>query len=152
MAMVALENYFGADLSLAAHTISLASVWVGFGNGPLYIPPGCTEGPSGCTVGSVLLASYPSELPQNNSTISDDFSFARSPCRKTFWDSPWQYISRRLAAWRKQPRKTLPLTCCLNKAVYVQRPMVLCFFRFRAIIKKQKIETLFLLKKNVWRG
>ena len=72
--MVALENYFGADLSLAAHTISLASVWVGFGNGPLYIPSGRATGTPSRVVGSVLLASYPSELPKFNSAICELFS------------------------------------------------------------------------------
>ena len=131
------------------HTISLASVWFGFGNGPLYIPPGPAMGSPSPAGSSVLLGSYPSELPQNNSTISDDFSFARSPRRKTFWDSPWQYIWRRWRLWEGTPRKALPPTCCPNTAVYLPPTMVLCFFRFSSDYKKTKIGDLFFAQKTV---
>ena len=86
------QNNYRTIVTLATHTFPRGDGIVEYEICILPIPSGPAMGSLPPAGSSVLLAGPQSELPKNNSTVSDDFSFARLPCRKTFWDSPRQYI------------------------------------------------------------
>ena len=75
MAVIPVQNTCMTIVSLATHTVSLGGGIAEYATQRGCILRGCTKGPSGCTVGSVLLASHPNQPRKYNSTICGLVSF-----------------------------------------------------------------------------